>query len=168
MESRDMTGGLRLEDDYFLPEPAECAWVREGTSFWIFDDEGRFGIPRNGVEAEPVSWENRRYQANFAFADGRVLSDMGVGAMHPVMDAAGQPAVLGAGPLTYRCIEPFRRWRVGFDGTVSDTLVRNQLAGQIQGLPRIPLRYEIELEMVVPAFIQDNSPEAFFKRGKGE
>lgn len=168
MDSRDMTGGLRLEDDHFLPAPADCAWVREGTSFWIFDDEGRFGIPRNGVEAEPVSWENRRYQANFAFADGRVLADAGVGMMHPVTDAAGQPAVLGAGPLTYRCIEPFRRWLVSFDGRVGDMHVKDQLAGMLQGHPRIPLRYQIELEMVVPAFIQDNSPEAFLKRGRGE
>jgi prepilin-type processing-associated H-X9-DG protein len=165
---REMTGGLRIEDDYFFEQPSDCAWVREATSFWIFDDEGRFGIPRSGVEAEPVSWENRRYQANFAFADGRVLSDMGVGAMHSVLDESGQPAVLGAGPLTYRCVEPFRRWQVGFDGEVSDTSIGNQLAGQVQGFPRIPLRYEIELEMVVPAYIQDNSPEAFFKRGKGE
>jgi prepilin-type processing-associated H-X9-DG protein len=168
MDSQAMTGGLRLEDDHFLPEPAECAWVREGASFWIFDDEGRFGIPRSGIEAEPVSWENRRYQANFAFADGRVLADTGVGAMHSPFDESGKPAVLGAGPLTYRCIEPFRRWLVGFDGEVSDTHVDNQLAGNLQGHPRIPLRYEIELEMVVPAFIQDNSPQAFFKRGKGE
>jgi hypothetical protein len=168
MNSHTMTGGLRLEDDHFLPEPAECDWVREGTSFWIFDDQGRFGIPRNGIEAEPVSWENRRYQSNFAFANGRVLSDSGTGAMHSPFDQDGQPTTLGAGPLSFRCIEPFRRWHVGFDGMVSDTHVRNQLAGQVQGSPRIPLRYELELEMVVPAFIQDNSPQAFFQRGKGE
>ncbi|MBV1690257.1 hypothetical protein KRR38_21875 [Novosphingobium sp. G106] len=136
--STEMTGGLRLEDDYFFEQPSACAWEREGTSFWIFDDEGRFGIPRNGVEAEPVSWENRRYQANFAFADGRVLSDMGAGAMHPVRDGNGQPAVLGAGPLTFRCLEPFRRWQVGFDGEVSDTHIGNQLAGQTQGFPPYP------------------------------
>jgi prepilin-type processing-associated H-X9-DG protein len=168
MNSHTMTGGLRLEDDHFLPGPAECEWVREGTSFWIFDDQGRFGIPRNGIEAEPVSRENRRYQSNFAFADGRVLSDSGTGAMHSPFDQDGQPTTLGAGPLSFRCIEPFRRWHVGFDGMVSDTHVRNQLAGQVQGSPRIPLRYELELEMVVPAFIQDNSPQAFFQRGKGE
>jgi hypothetical protein len=168
MDAAPMTGGLALEDDFFLPEPPEYSWVREGTSFWIFADDGSFGIPRIGVEAEPVSWENRRYQANFAFKDGRVLQDAGAGTMHPVIDDSGRPAVLGAGPITFRCVEPFRRWQVGFDGAASDTHLTNQIAGQLQGAPRIPLRYEIELEMVVPAFLQDCRPEAFFRRGKGE
>lgn len=168
MNGADWTGGLPLKDDYFLAEPPEYAWIREGTSFWIFDDQGEFGIPRIGIEAEPVSWENRRYQANFAFRDGRVLQDAGVGAMHPVTDESGQPAVLGAGPITFRCIEPFRRWLVSYDGEVADTHVTKQIAKSAEEARRIPLRYQIELTMNVPAFLQDNSPEAFFKRPKGQ
>ena len=168
MDESDWTGGLKLEDDYFLPEPPEYSWVREGTSFWLFDDEGRFGIPRNGIEAEPVSWEDRRYQSNFATREGRVLIDSGVGKMHPVMDQCGKPSILGAGPLTFHCIEPWKRWLVGYDGEVSDLTLEQQIVGKAAEAPRIPLRYQIELEMVVPAFLQDCSPEAFFKRGKGE
>jgi hypothetical protein len=36
--------------------------------------------------------------------------------MPSVLDARGRPAVLGGGPLTYRCLEPFARWLVSFDG----------------------------------------------------
>jgi hypothetical protein len=168
MEEEGWTGGLEHEDDLFLAVPPECSWVREGSSFWIFSDDGEFGLPRIGVEAEPVSWESRRYQANFAFRDGRVLQDAGVGTMHPVLDGTSRPAVLGAGPVTMRCIEPFRRWLVGFDGQVNDTHVKQQIAQSAAPGPRIPLRYQIELAMKVPAFLQDCSPEAFFKRGKGE
>ncbi len=162
------TGGLATEDDYFLAEAPEFSWLREGASFWIFDDEGRFAIPRFGVEAEPHSWENRRYQSNFTLPGGRVLFDDGAAPMHPVMDDCGNPAILGAGPITMRCVEPWRRWLVGYDGDVFDTDLKSQIGGTARNAARIPLRYQIELEMAVPAYLQDCSPEAFVKRGTGE
>ncbi|MDG2004788.1 MAG: hypothetical protein P8J20_15810 [Novosphingobium sp.] len=161
-------GGLKPEDDFFLVEPPEFEWIREGSSFWIYDDEGGFGIPRFGIEAEPHSWENRRYQANFALPGGRVLLDDGGATMHPVMDEAGNPAVLGAGPLSMRCLDPWKRWMVEFDGDVLDSTIDSQIAGTAKDAPRVPLRYGIELEMKVPAFLQDCSPKAFAARGVGE
>lgn len=168
MSDADWRGCLRPEDDYFLAEPPEFSWIREGSSFWIYDDEGRFGIPRFGIEAEPVSWENRRYQANFTLPGNRVLIDDGAATMHPAMDEAGNPAVLGAGPLAMRCIEPWKRWAVEFDGEVHDTTLEDQIAGKARDAPRVPLRYQIKLAMNVPAYLQDCSPEAFVKRGTGE
>lgn len=168
MDDAQWRGGLKPEDDFFLAEPPEFSWIREGASFWIYDDEGRFGIPRFGIEAEPVSWENRRYQANFTLPGNRVLIDDGGAPMHEVMDRSGNPAVLGAGPLSMHCIEPWKRWAVAFDGEVHDTTLESQIAGTANDAPRVPLRYEIELEMKVPAYLQDCSPEAFVKRGTGE
>ena len=168
MSEAQWRGGLRPEDDHFLSEPPEFSWLREGASFWIYDDRGRFAIPRLGIEAEPVSWENRRYQANFTLPGNRVLIDDGGAPMHPVMDEAGNPAVLGAGPLTMRCVEPWKRWAVEFDGLAHDTTLDDQIAGKSSAAPRVPLRYQIKLEMKVPAFLQDCSPEAFAKRGTGE
>jgi len=168
MSDAQWRGGLRPEDDYFLAEPPEFSWIREGSSFWIYDDEGRFGIPRFGIEAEPVSWENRRYQANFTLPGNRVLIDDGGAAMHEVMDENGNPAVLGAGPLSMRCLEPWKRWVVEFDGEVHDTTLESQIAGTAKDAPRVPLRYQIKLDMKLPAYLQDCSPEAFSKRGTGE
>jgi hypothetical protein len=167
MTAADFSGGLGLEQDLFFAEPPSFAWLREGTSFWLFEADGAFGIPRNGVEAEPQAWESRRYQANLAFADGRVLLDSGVGAMRSPLDAEGRPAVLGAGPLTFRCLEPFRRWLVSFDGTAVDTTVAAQIARTVDETRRTPLRYAFELEMAVPAFLQDVSPTNFQTMGKG-
>lgn len=166
----DLSGGLPDEADLMLAEPPQAPfdWVREGASVWLFDEEGRFAVPRIGVEAEPHSWDNRRFAANFAFADGRVLQDAGLGPMPPVFDEAGRPSVLGGGPITFRCLEPFRRWRVEFDGMVVETCVEDQLAGRVDRTRRVPLRYRFELEMVVPPNIQSITPEAFFKLGKGE
>jgi len=166
----DWTGGLRADDDLLLAEPPTPPfdWVREGISLWLFDDAGRFALPRIGIEAEPWTWENRRYTANLAFDDGRVLNDAGVGPMPSPLDAQGRPTVIGAGPLRFDCLEPFRRWRVRFDGTVVDTHVDAQLAGTVDRSRRVPLAYDIELDMAAPAHAQNNGPQAFFKLGKGQ
>ena len=165
-----LSGGLPIDADLMLAEapPPPFDWVREGTSYWLFEENGAFGIPRNGVEAEPFSWESRRYQANFAFPDGRLLLDTGLGQMPPVLDAQGRPSVLGGGPITYRCIEPWERWLVRYDGMAIDTTIEDQIAGTIDESRRVPLRYEVEVTMAVPANVQDISPGEFIKWGKGK
>ena len=165
-----MLGKLPLEADLLMAEPPSPPfdWMREGTSFWIFEENGDFGIPRDGVEAEPQSWDNRRYVSNFAFRDGRVLRSSGVGKAPPILDAQGRAAVIGAGPLTYRCIEPFKRWLVQYDGMVIDTHVSDQIGQRVDGTKLIPLKYEFEMTMVSPPNEQDISPEKFFTWGKGK
>jgi hypothetical protein len=165
-----MLGTLPVEADLMLaaPPPPPFDWVREGSSYWLFEESGAFGIPRNGIEAEPHSWTSRRFQANLAFPDGRVLVRSGIGEALPALDSDGRPTILGGGPLTYRCIEPFKRWLVSFDGMVIDTHVSNQIALTVDQDKLVPLKYEFELEMVVPPNEQDISPERFFTWGKGK
>lgn len=166
--SAELTAGLALEDDYFFGDKPNFDWLREGCSFWFFDDAGNFAIPRIGIEAEPHSWENRRYSANFAFPDGRVLLDQGVGEIHSPFDRAGGSAVLGAGPLSFQCIEPFRQWRVIYDGVAVDSHVDRQISGDVDLDCKIPLKYELDITMVVPPWLQDVSPENFSTWGKGK
>jgi len=170
MEDSVWTGGLPQEADFMLaePPPPPFDWVREGTSLWAFEENGEFGIPRIGVEAEPWSWDQRRFAANFAFADGRVLQDAGVGPMPAVLDAEGRPMVLGGGPITFRCQDPFLHWSVHFDGEVVDTTVEAQIANTVDRSRRTRLKYDLQLTMVVPANSQDISPGAFAKWGKGK
>jgi hypothetical protein len=164
----NLTGGLAPEDDLFFPEPPDFEWVREGASFWLFEESGEFALPRIGIEAEPHSWESRRYAANLSFADGRVLHDVGRGAMANPLDSSGRPAILGAGPLSFRCIEHFRSWEVSFDGTVVDTDVSHQISQEVDRDRKIPLSYRFELSMVLPPSVQDTSPGQFFTMGKGQ
>jgi hypothetical protein len=170
MSIGEWTGGLPLEADQMLAEPPvpPFDWIREGTSLWAFEENGAFAIPRIGVEAEPWSWDQRRFAANFAFPDGRVLQDMGVGPMPKVLDPAGRPMVLGGGPMTFRCLDPFLHWTVSFDGEVVDTTVAAQIAGAIDRTRRTRLRYDLDLTMVVPANVQDVSPASFARWGKGK
>jgi hypothetical protein len=164
-----MHGTLPIEADLLLAEPpaAPFDWVREGTSYWLFDESGAFGMPRFGLEAEPHSWNQRRFQSNFAFADGRVLRSAGIGAA-PVISTDAARRTMSGGPLTFRCIEPFKRWHLKFDGSVIDTHVSQQIALTVDATRVIPLRYELELEMVGPPHEQNISPDFFFALSKGQ
>jgi hypothetical protein len=76
--------------------------------------------------------------------------------------------VMSGGPMTFRCIEPFKRWLVKFDGVVTDTHVSQQIMQTVDVSRVVPLRYELELEMVGPPNEQDISPGFFFCLSKGE
>lgn len=165
-----LSSGLPLDADMMLANapPAPFNWVREGTSHWVFDDAGNFCIPRIGIEAEPHTWDNRRFHTNFALEDGRVLIGTGRAAMTAILNAQGQPAVMGAGPVTFECLAPFDRWHVTYDGDVIDTRVDAMIDNSIDPSRTTRLKYVYEARMVVPADVQNNSPEAFFTWGKGK
>src|SRR5690554_444611 len=112
-----MTNGLTPEHDYFFPECPADPEMRESTSIWLYEENGEFGFPRLGIEGEAHSWDNRLFHVNMAMAGGRVLHDTGRGAAPSPMGPDGKPSVFGAGPLRFRCIEPFRRWLVTYQGT---------------------------------------------------
>jgi hypothetical protein len=158
--SPDWNGGLAADKDLVLPQRPAHPEMRESVSVWLFDDSGAFAAPRMGIEAEAGSWDNRLLQANFAFAGGRVLNGAGRGAAAPALAADGRPAVLGAGPLTFRCIEPFHRWTLDFDGPALDGTVAQQIDGSFQTTAqRNRVRLQAELTMAVPAWVQDVSAD---------
>jgi hypothetical protein len=128
--------------------------MRESTSIWMFDETGALGFPRMGVEAEAACWDNRLFQANFAFADGRIMNGAGRGAPPPPFGPDGKPSVLGAGAISFRCAEPFRRWTMTFDGDAVDGNVSQQIARTLDPNRRTQVRLEAEMVMQTPAWIQ--------------
>ena len=163
-----MLNGLTVEHDYFFREKPDNPEMRESTSVWMFEKDGKFGFPRIGIEGEAHSWENRLYHANFALGDGMVLLDTGRGPVPSPMGPDGKPSVFGAGPLTFRCLEPFRRWLVTFDGEAHPGTIEEQIAGTLQENPRVPVSLEAELSMETPAWVQDYSPEKVAKMTEAE
>ena len=163
LTSAQLANGLTPEYDLVFAAKPENPDMRESMSLWLYEENGAFGFPRLGIEAEAASWDNRRVQGNFAIAGGRILNGAGMGAAHAPLDADGRPTILGAGPLAFRCIEPFRKWRVTFDGTAIDGTIAQQIAKTLDPNRRIPVRFEVELEMATPAWVQDLSPEKVAK-----
>lgn len=163
-----MTNGLTPDHDLFFAEKPDDPEMRESTSIWLFEEKGAFGFPRIGIEAEASSWDDRLYQANFALGGGRILDGAGRGPAPSPLAADGRPTILGAGPLRFRCIEPFRRWEMSFDGPAIDGTVAQQIAREIDPEKRTPVRLEVEMEMATPAWVHDFSPEKVARMSEAE
>jgi hypothetical protein len=167
MPGNDRTGGLPLELDNMLPAKPDEPEMRESASLWLFEENGTFAFPRNGIEAVGEVWENHRYDCNFAFADGRVLRESTRGPTKPSIGSDGRSNVLGVGPLEFRCVEPFRRWIVSYDGEAYAGTVQQQIAREFAvyadagpyDFPRAPISYQAELTMAAPAWVQDYRQE---------
>ncbi len=160
----DWYGGLEPELDGALlsGKPADPE-MRESASIWLFEENGAFAFPRIGIEAVGAVWENHRYDCNFAFPGGRILRESTTGPTLPSTDG-----VLGAGGLRFRCSEPFRKWKVSYSGNPYEARIEDQIrgqfgvyAGQSPGgdFARTPLAFDVELEMVAPAWTQDYRQE---------
>jgi hypothetical protein len=163
-----MANGLAPDHELFFPEPPRDPEMRESASIWLYEDSGAFALPRVGIEAEAKSWDQRGYQANFALGGGRILQARGSGAAHAPFGPDGRPTVLGAGPLQFRCIEPFRRWAMTYDGTAVDGSVEQQIARELDPERQIPVRVDVEMQMATPAWVHDYSPERVARMSDAE
>jgi hypothetical protein len=171
MANSDWYGGLEPELDYMLPGKPDDPEMRESASIWLYEENGEFAFPRNGIEAVGATWENHRYDCNFAFKGGRVLRESTTGPTHPSLGPDGRNSILGAGGLQFRCIEPFRKWAVSYRGEPYEATVTDQIAGRFgifagqsqfennAAFPRRPVSYDVELTMVTPAWTQDYRQE---------
>lgn len=167
----EWTGGLPSDIDYMFPDRPADPEMRESASVWIFEENGRFALPRVGIEAVASAWDSHRYDMNVAFADGRVLRESAVGKSQSPIGPGGRPDTLGSDGLTFRCIEPFQRWTVSYEGEAWEGTVEEQIRAEfgayadlgrskgLEGRARVPVSWEVDLEMVTPSWVQDYRAE---------
>lgn len=147
----DFTGGLDEGRDVVFARRPDDPEMRESVNAWVWDDRGEVGLPRIGIEAVAGRWEAHDVQVNIALADGRVLHIFEPGKAHDPLSADGRPRVLGAGPLAFEMIEPFRRWRVRLDGVATETTADDEAAGRRPDRPReVPVGLDLELTAAAP------------------
>jgi hypothetical protein len=167
MADATLTGGLPFELDDMLSGKPEDPEMRESASIWLFEENGAFAFPRNGIEAQGAVWDRHRFDCNFALAGGRVLRESTRAPTVPSIGPGGRSNILGSGGLSFTCIEPFRKWRATYDGEAYDGSVEQQMARAFSiyadagpfDHPRVPVAYDVELTMVTPAWVQDLRPE---------
>ena len=153
--SIDFSGGLDSSREFVLADCPTTEGMRDSVNLWVFDDRGELCLPRLFVEAVAPQWESHDLSINVALADGRVLTVRDRGARHSPLDAQGRAAVLGAGPLAFRCTEPFRRWRADFEGRARLSTTERQLAGEDSGAAvQVALALHIDTEMAAPPWVQ--------------
>jgi hypothetical protein len=149
----DFSGGLDPCREFFLAEQPADPGLRDSASFWVYDDAGFIGLPRIGVEAVGSKWDAHQYQVNIAFADGRVLRVRDTGRRHRASSGpAGASATLGAGPLVFRCVNPFELLTATFDGTAYETSTAALLRGESEGAA-VDVTFHIEATMAAPPWV---------------
>lgn len=147
----DLTGGLGDDREYVFAAQPDIPDMRESVNAWIWDDGGDVGMPRIGIEALADQWETHDVQLNISFADGHVYTNFTQGKVHGPAGGDGKPRILGAGPLSFELIEPFRHWRMHFDGLASESTVQEQMAGhRPESDPDVPVEIDIDLVSAVP------------------
>jgi hypothetical protein len=151
--SIDLTGGLPLTREHVFAERPDNPEMRDSASFWIIDDRGEVALPRIGIEAVASRWDAHDLQVNITLEDGRVYRLRADGPALPSAGPDGQPTVLGAGGLVFRCAEPFNSWTVTFDGAAVQTSSSDLVEGRRDG-PLVDVRFEVETTMVVPPWVQ--------------
>jgi hypothetical protein len=153
----DLPGGLAPEKDLVFPAQPTEPEMRESVSVWLYEENGALGFPRMGIEAEARSWNDRRLQAAFTFPDGRALNGAARGAPPSAIDEHGRPTIFGAGPLTFRCIEPFRRWTMTYDGNALEGTVQEQIDRSYGKRGAKSIKLHVDMTMVTPAWVQETS-----------
>jgi hypothetical protein len=156
----DLTGGIDPARELVFADRPDNPEMRDSVSFWVSDSRGEVGLPRVGIEAVAEHWEEHGLQMNLAFPDGRVFRLRSDGKAWPPNDDNGRAAVLGAGPLGFRCGQPFRTWTMTFDGQAVQTSTFDLVEGKKDG-PLVDVRFGVEATMAVPPWIQGSLlPEA--------
>jgi len=167
MTDEEWRGGLAEELDFLQSEKPDNPAMLESVNFWIFANDGSIAFPRVDVESIGETSDHHNVQLNAAIADGRRLFDpQHQYENHSPFGADGKPRVLGAGPLRMELVEPFRKWRLLYDGETVETTIDGLLdetvdlaVKEFDGLKRTPLKIDLDLEMAAPCWVQDNSEE---------
>lgn len=147
----DLTGGLDDEREFVFATQPDDPEMRESVNAWIWDAGSDVGMPRIGIEAVADQWDTHDAQVNIALGGGRVLNLFEAGKVHDPLGPDGAPRVLGAGPLSFELVEPFRHWRLRLDGVAIERTVHDQIAGTPPpGGPGVPVDIEIDLHAAVP------------------
>jgi hypothetical protein len=147
----DLTGGLGPEREFVFATQPDDPEMRESVNAWIWDQGTDVGMPRIGVEAVADQWDTHDIQVNIGTGDGRVFNMFAPGKVHDPLGADGRPRVLGAGPLSFELVEPFRHWKMRLDGLAVENTSARQIAGQRPDTePDVPVEIEIDLRAAVP------------------
>jgi hypothetical protein len=147
----DLSGGLADDREYVFATQPDDPEMRESVNAWVWGSGDEVGMPRIGVEAVADQWDTHDVQVNVACADGRVYTLHATGAVHDPLGSDGRPRTLGAGPLAFELVEPFRHWRMRLDGLAHATTAGDQVhSRQPEGEPTVGVRAEVDIVAAVP------------------
>lgn len=148
----DLSGGLDPAFEFFAGERPRDPQIRDSATLWILDESGEIALPRVTFDAVGEAWDTPRVQLNYVDRSGRTLRLWDEARGRASISAEGRCDTRGAGPLEFRCIEPFRRWSMDFEGQAFQSSTADQLSGKPDGAP-IDLAFHIDATMAAPPWL---------------
>jgi hypothetical protein len=159
MTQHDWSSGLAPEKEYATAvAPTEPFWS-ENLLFAGYDPASDLGfwLHLGTVPNDWSMWEDRVIL--------RLPGDQGVLSMWAYYRTAPDRKPAGAN-LAFECLEPYRRWRVTFDGFAQHISNADMAAGLAPDGPR--KRLKIDLEVVCATPVWDAQTSAKSAHGKGD
>jgi hypothetical protein len=153
-----LAGGLDPGFEYFQAARPGDPGMRDSATLWVMDQSGVLAFPRVTFDAIGESWDTPWLQLNFVHADGRTLRIWSQETGGLAKDEEGHAAIRSAGGFTIACIEPFRHWRMSFDGMAMQSTTLAELAGSPDREP-VPLAFALEVEMAAPPWLMGGMTE---------
>ncbi|MBW2942767.1 hypothetical protein [Zhongshania aquimaris] len=165
----DLSGGMGSDREYFFDSCPAQEGMRDAINMWVSDDRGVIGLPRFAIEAVAPDYDTHMLSLNIAFPDGRVYIVRDYGVAHKTTDEQGKASILGAGPLRFQCVSPFKEWHVSFKGKAEPMTTAAQMHGALpherlseeadEGL-LVDVSFDLEATMAVPPWIQGTMSSA--------
>ena len=142
--AQDLSSGLPPEKEMMVQtEPDEPFWS-ENILFALYDPVRDIGmwLHLGTVPNDWNLWEDRIY----------LTLPNGGGTLHMAAHHATAPELRpGASAMHFRCVAPFRRWRVSFDGFAQHTSEASMDAGDHVSYRR-RLRIDLDIECTTPVW----------------
>ncbi len=156
--SADLSAGLPPEREQVVAScPPVPAWT-ENLLFTPYDPTHNIGMWLHlGTVAD--AWELWEDRALVTLPDGEGVLSMW--AYHRT-DPARRPA--GAN-LRFECLQPFRRWRVTFDGFCLRTPQESMRTGLVRDGEKVRLQLDLEIECATPVWDAHTAAAAATGRG---
>jgi len=156
-----LDGGMAPEDDYALAEPPPgTVGYGENQAFWFFDKDGKVSS-YNHLDAIQDYFQLRTERHWLALNDGRVLYNYTDG-------WRSTPRKPSGANMEFECLEPFRRWRLDYTGTMRISSAEELLRGRPVEGPRAIVRFHIDVEMAAPPWQQGKHSAASAEAIKGD
>jgi len=144
-DAPDLSGGLRPEREQIrATEPEEPFWS-ENMLFALYDPTADIGLWLH-LGTVPNDWSMWQ-EMNYAFLPG----EEGVMSMWSYHRTDPERRPGGAG-MEFRCVEPFRRWHLTFDGFGMRTSNQEMQAGLARVGDNRRFVVDLDIEFVTPAW----------------
>ncbi|HVW41939.1 MAG TPA: hypothetical protein VHC18_11395 [Amycolatopsis sp.] len=149
----DWSSGMPDERETIVPTRPDIPFWSENLLFALYDPTSDIGLwlHLGTVPNDWGMWEDRAYVC--------LPGDDGVLSMVAYHRTPEEQRPAGAN-LAFRCLEPWRRWRVSFDGFGLHTSNKEMTEGRARVGPMQPFSLDLDVEMAVPAWDAHAAAEA--------